>query len=134
MSLVKSLGSILILAIATANAASASGLYVIDGSKLYNVQKLVSDGEDLQTSHDFQDYAYCYQGNSDTVVALLKRWKNEGSFYSGGGGLILANAEVAHGSSTNDLILTFQNESSPSEFSTIQVKPCDTWSQKIRAL
>lgn len=101
-------------------------IFVIDGAEQISCQELIDGEEDVQVSHSFQDYDYCYKGESSAAVAVLAEWKKSGYFYSGGGGgFVLRDVEVLRGIYTYDLKLTLEDEVVPGEMSTVIIKPCD---------
>lgn len=103
--------------------AASSSLFVKDGRTFKDVEKIISDGEDLQAVYGFEKF--CYQGNADAVVQKIKSWKKKGSFFSGdGGGFELKSVTVLRGIVTYDIFLKFEDEVVPGEFTTVTVKPC----------
>lgn len=122
----KSVLSLSIFLIAmTAFGATPADIFVIDGEQQISCQALIDGEEDVQVNYGFQDYQYCYKGQSSAAVALLAKWKKSGYFYSGGGGgFELKDVEVLRGIVSYDLKLTLEDEVVPGEMSTVIVKPC----------
>ena len=82
--------SALTLSFATATVAFATNsettpkLMIIEDNEMVDAQTLVDD-ESLAYSID-RNSKFCFEGNVDTVVAMMKAWNKEGHFFSGGGG------------------------------------------------
>jgi hypothetical protein len=62
----------------------SESLFLIKGSQRIDAQSLV-DLNQLAYSIDRKS-RFCYTGDIDQVVDLIKRWNRQGHFFSGGGG------------------------------------------------
>ncbi len=112
-----------LLALSLNSFAETPSLFVRDGRKLIDVAKLLSNGEDVQASYGFENF--CYKGEAQPVINLIKRWNKSGDFFSGGGGgFELKSVVLIRGFVTYDIRLNFEDEVIPGEFTSINVKPC----------
>jgi len=116
-----SLLSILLLPF-TASAAESS-LFVKDRNDLIDVQSLINDQEDVYAAYGFDNF--CYQGNSQIVIAKMKKWSEGQFFFSGGGGaFVLKKITLIRGIVSYDLQMVLEDEVVPGEFKSIMIKPC----------
>lgn len=103
--------------------AGSPSLYVKDGNKLLDVEKLLAAEEDIQSNYGFEDF--CYQGDPHVVMTKIKAWNKSGDFFSGGGGgHELKGMKLNRGIVTYDIVLKFEDEVVPGEFEKVIVKPC----------
>jgi hypothetical protein len=103
--------------------AATSSLFVKEGRKLIDVQALIDSQEDVYTAYGFENF--CYQGNSQTVIAKMKKWVSSGYFFSGGGGgFVFKNLTLIRGFVSYDLQLELEDEVVPGELKSVTIKPC----------
>lgn len=103
--------------------AKEPSLFVKEGRLMLDVEKLIADEEDVQANYGFENF--CYKGDANQVIKKIKTWNKEGNFFSGGGGgHELKKVSLIRGTVAQEIVLKFEDEVVPGEFTTILVKPC----------
>jgi hypothetical protein len=116
-----SLLSALLLPLAAS--AADSSLFVKEGKELIDVQSLIKNEEDVYAAYGFDNF--CYEGNSQVVIAKMKKWSAGEFFFSGGGGgFVLKKITLIRGFVSYDLQMVLEDEVVPGEFKSIMIKPC----------
>lgn len=101
--------------------AQSSALFVSEDNQLTDVteflkQEAVSD-----------DTAFCYTGNPNAVMTLIKTLakENENFYCDGcGGGFAFRGVTLIRGIVTYDILIKLEDEVVPGEFRTHLIKPC----------
>ncbi len=116
------LGLIFTFLILNASAfAQSSGLFVMDGTQLTDVTEF------LENEAVSDDTAFCYKGDAQTVMNLIKKLakENENFYCDGcGGGFAFRGVTLNRGFVTYDLIIQLEDEVVPGEYRTNLIKPC----------
>lgn len=114
----------LALLLPLAASAENSSLFVKEGNELIDVQAVIDSEEDVYSTYGFEKF--CYQGNSQIVIAKMKKWASATDyFFSGGGGsFVLKKINLIRGFVSYDLQLVLEDEVVPGEFKSIMIKPC----------
>jgi hypothetical protein len=104
--------------------AATSSLFVKEGSELIDVQTLINDETDVYATYGFD--GFCYQGDSQAVIAKMKKWASATDYFfsGGGGGFVLKKITLIRGFVSYDLQMVLEDEVVPGEFKSIMIKPC----------
>ncbi len=110
--------------VTTASFAQTSSLFVRDGRKLVDVEKLIAEETDVQATYGYEDF--CYKGDVDAVVKKMKAWKKTDFFFGGGGGgFVIRTLKIIRGIATYDIVMGLEDEVVPEDgLRKITIKPC----------
>lgn len=113
-----------LMLVSTASFAQTSSLFVKDGRKLIDVEKLIAEETDVQATYGYENF--CYKGEVDAVVKKMKAWKKTDFFFGGGGGgFAIRTLKVIRGIVTYDIVMGLEDEVVPEDgLRKVIIKPC----------
>ncbi|MBY0515539.1 MAG: hypothetical protein K2P81_01430 [Bacteriovoracaceae bacterium] len=113
-----------LMLLSTASFAQTSSLFVKDGRKLIDVEKLIAQETDVQATYGYENF--CYKGEVDAVVKKMKVWKKTDFFFGGGGGgFAIRTLKVIRGIVTYDIAMGLEDEVVPEDgLRQVIIKPC----------